>query len=579
LQGTHFAELKPSMRQFTFVQAKTTQEFKLNRRQFLKNSAIAGGAVSFNGSRMWAKSTDAHVEILAGEPIGVISPNIYGQFTEHIGGVIYDGVWVGEKSKIPNQYGIRSELVEKLKQIHVPVIRWPGGCFADSYDWKDGIGSASKRPRRTNFWEVDPDAARLHERGPQVFESNEFGTNEFARFCKLTGAEPYLAANLRSLPALEFDHWVEYCNSPTGSTTLAEMRGANGSPEPFNVRYWGVGNESWGCGGNFTPEEYASELRRFTSWIPRYGVDLQLIGSGPSDNDIDWTHRFFEQLYSGHSYDNPGFTGWSLHHYSWNLGRGKTNDWNLSKGDALNFDSVDWYELLREASQMEQIVHDQWAVIGQYDARRRIKLVVDEYGPWYREGTELDPSHIFGQQITLRDALATALTLDIFNRNADKVGMAMCAQLVNNINALFFAHEDRFVATPNYHVFAMYAAHQGAQALRTEFSAPDILYDRDGKQARFWGLSGSASRKSNVVTLTAVNPDLSRASETELAIRGASVTRASGTVLTAQDRHAHNTFDEPDAVKSATLAVALNGNMLNVSIPPASIIRVEIELG
>ena len=192
------------------------------------------------------------------------------------------------------------------------------------------------------------------------------------------------------------------------------------------MRYWGVGNESWGCGGNFTPEEYASEFRRYTSWIPRYGVDLQLIGSGPSDNDIDWTHRFFEQISSGHSYNNPSFTGWSVHHYSWNLGRGKTNDWVAAKGDALKFDAMDWYEVMREANGMERIVTDQWAALGQFDKERRIKLVVDEYGPWYREGTELDPSHIFGQQVTMRDALATALTLDIFNRNAEKVEMAMC---------------------------------------------------------------------------------------------------------------------------------------------------------
>jgi alpha-L-arabinofuranosidase len=550
----------------------------MERRQFLKNSAIAGAAIACSG-RVWAKSSDAHIEILAGEPIGEISPNIYGQFTEHIGGVIYDGVWVGENSKIRNQYGIRAELVERMKQIHVPIVRWPGGCFADSYDWKDGIGPASKRPRRTNFWEVDPDAARLHEKGPQVIESNEFGTNEFMRFCKLAGAEPYLAANLRSLPALDFDHWVEYCNAPAGSTTLAETRAAAGFPEPFNVRYWGVGNESWGCGGNFTPEEYASEFRRYTAWIPRYGVDLQLIGSGPSDNDIDWTHRFFEQISSGHSYDNRSFTGWSVHHYAWNLGRGKTNDWVQAKGDALQFESIDWYELLQQANQVEQIVHDQWSALGQYDLQHRIKLVVDEYGPWYREGTELDPSHIFGQQITLRDALATALTLDIFNRNAEKVGMAMCAQLVNNINALFFAHEDRFVVTPNFHVFAMYAAHQGAQALRAEFSTADLQYDRDGKPARFWGLNGSASRKGNVVTLTAVNPDLSKTIETEVAIRGVSITRASGIVLTSRDMHDHNTFDQPDMVKPAALAVAMHGDLVSVSIPAASVIQLQISLG
>ena len=555
----------------------------MQRRTFLKSSALTTASVALAPLSIFSKPSesrlsDARVEILAGEPIAQISPNLYGQFTEHIGGVIYDGVWVGEDSKIRNHFGIRADLIEKLREIHVPVIRWPGGCFADSYDWKDGIGPATKRPKRTNFWEADPDAARLHEKGLQVFESNQFGTNEFVRFCKLTSAEPYIAANVRSLPALELDHWVEYCNSPAGSTTLAESRAAAGFADPFNVRYWGVGNESWGCGGHFTPEEYASEFRRYTEWIPRYGVDLQFIGSGPNANDLDWTHRFFTQLHTEPGYNNSSFTGWSIHHYAWNLSRGKTDDWINAKGDALRFDPVDWYELLHEANRVEQIVKDQWSALGQYDPLRTIKLVVDEYGPWYHQGTEIDPTHIFGQQITIRDALATALTLDAFNRNADKVSMATCAQLINNINTLFLAHEDRFITTPNFHVFEMYSSHQGAQALRTEFSIPDIQYQRDGKPAHFWGLNGSASRKDNVITFTAVNPDLTKALDTEVAVRGASIKSATGTVLAADDMHAHNSFDQPNRVITAPLPAMASGNSVNITIPAASIIKIEISV-
>jgi alpha-N-arabinofuranosidase len=551
----------------------------MERRQFLKNSAMAGFALAFSGEPNWARSADSRIEILLDEPKGEISPNLYGQFTEHIGGVIYDGVWVGEASKIRNQFGLRAQLIDRMKDIRVPIVRWPGGCFADSYDWKDGIGPASQRPTRTNFWANDPDAARLHEKGPQVFESNQFGTNEFVRFCKLVGAEPYLAANLRSLPPLELDHWVEYCNSPAASTTLAQMRAAAGFPEPFNVKYWGVGNESWGCGGNFTPEEYASEFRRYTDWIPGYGVDLQLIGAGPNGNDIDWTHRFFEQIFGKRPYNNPSFSGWSIHHYASNLSRGKTTDWILGKGDALQFDSVDWYELLRECDRVERIIGDQWAVMGQFDPQHRVKLVVDEYGPWYREGTELDPTHIFGQQVTIRDALATALTLDAFNRNAEKVSVATCAQLVNNLNALFLCHEDRFFATPNFHVFAMYAAHQGGQSLRTEFSAADVGYQRDGAPASFWGLNGSASRKGNVVTLTVVNPHLTEASDTQIALRDAPIARASGAALAATDMHAHNTFENPDAVKPGSLDVSVSDGILSTGIPPASVVKVEIVVG
>jgi len=551
---------------------------KMERRQFLKSAVASSAALAVSNRFSWADATDARIEILPDEPQGVISPNLYGQFTEHIGGVIYDGVWVGEDSKIQNQFGIRTALIEALKKIKTPVVRWPGGCFADSYDWMDGIGPAASRPERTNFWEVDPDAARLHEQGKQVFETNRFGTNEFMRFCALIGAQPYVAANVRSLSPLSFDRWVEYCNSPAGSTTLARMREAAGFREPFKVRYWGVGNESWGCGGNFTPEEYASEFRRFTTWVPGYGVDLQFIGSGPNNNDLDWTHRVFEELYSDHAYRNPSFTGWSIHYYAANLSRGKTNDWILGKGDALAFDAVDWYELMRVCSGIEGILQDQWSVMGQYDTAHQVKLVVDEYGPWYREGTEVDPTHIFGQQVTIRDALATALTLDCFNRNADKVSLATNAQLINNINALFLAHEDRFVATPNYYVFEMYSSHGSGQNLRTEFSAPPVQYTRDGKQARFWGLNGSASQKGNVVTLTLVNPSLDSSLQTQIVFRGRQVKDVFGSLLTASDMHAHNTFDRPEAVKTAPLSATVSDGSVVVSLPHASVSKIEMTI-
>lgn len=552
----------------------------MQRRQFLMTSAMAGATLAFSSKRSWAKNADAHVELFVDDAGPTIAPEIYGHFTEHIGGVIYDGVWVGEKSKIRNMRGIRAELVERMNRIKVPILRWPGGCFADSYDWKDGIGPQAQRPRRTNFWEVDPEADRLHETGVQIFEPNSFGTDEFARLCKLTNAQPYLAANLRSTTALEFDHWVEYCNSPAGSTTLADMRKANGSEAPYGVKYWGVGNESWGCGGNFAPEEYASEFRRYTNWIPKYGVDLQLIGAGPNSDDRDWTHKFFEEIFtSPHPYRNSQFTGWSVHHYASNLSRGKiTNNFHEAHGQALNFDPTDWYELMRETARVEEIMNDQWAIMGQFDPRHRVKLVVDEYGPWYHQGSEVDPTHLFGQQITVRDALATAMSLDIFNRHAEKVSVATCAQLVNNLNALFLCHGDKFFSTPNFYVFEMYAAHQGAQLLRTEFGARDIHYDRDGKETSFWGLSGSASIKGKTVTLTMINPSLTAPLDTQIALQGGTATRATGVVLASEDMHAHNTFEQPDVVKSRPLAVAVAGDMLKLTLPAASVTKIEITL-
>jgi alpha-N-arabinofuranosidase len=522
-----------------------------------------------------AAEADAQIEVLLDEPIGTIAPTIYGHFTEHLGGVIYDGVWVGEGSSIPNVGGVRKALVDRLRAIKAPVVRWPGGCFADSYDWKDGVGPREKRPRRTNFWVDDPEAKRLNGRGVQLYESNAFGTDEFVRFCSLSGAEPYIAANVRSLTPLDFDHWVEYCNSPSESTTLAQLRG---SQAPYNVRYWGIGNESWGCGGSFTPEDYATEFRRYTTWVPSYGVDLAFIGSGPNNNDLDWTRGFFHKLLGDRPVFEDHLFGWSCHYYTWNLSRGKTQDWVAGKGDALAFDATDWYELFSQGMTMEQIVTDQWAVLGEFDTQHRVKLVIDEYGPWYRPGSAVDPTHLLGQQVTMRDAVHTAMTLDIFNRHADKVGMAACAQLVNCLNALFLTHEDKFAITPNYHVFDLYQAHQGAQAVRAEFSAPYIHYQRDGQAAQFFGLNGSASRKEKIVTLTVVNPAIDLPRETEIVVRGGTVASATAKILSAPDVHAHNTLEHEEVSAPAVSNLRLNGNRVAAVFPPGSVSRVTIEL-
>jgi alpha-N-arabinofuranosidase len=415
----------------------------MERRSFLKAAATTAAGLVFSRRGALAQQAGSHIEVLVDEPIGTIAPEIYGHFTEHLGSVIYDGIYVGEGSKIPNQQGLRTALIEKMRAIHAPVVRWPGGCFADSYDWRDGIGPKNKRPRRTNFWTDSFTAAQKKQNLPQIYESNAFGTDDFVRFCKLSGAEPYIAANVRSLPPMEFDHWVEYCNSPRGTTTLAETREASGSPDPYNVRYWGVGNESWGCGGNFDPEDYAIEYKRYTTWVPSYGVPLRFVASGPNSDEQAWTRGFFNKLLHGQpSHDMHGVWGLSVHHYATNLSRGKTQDWDAEKGDALKFDPIDWYELCKESDRIEGVILDHWTALGEFDLDHKVKLVVDEYGPWYRPGTENGPEQLLGQQITVRDAVMTGMSLDIFNRNADKVGMAACAQLVNCLNSLFLSRED-----------------------------------------------------------------------------------------------------------------------------------------
>jgi alpha-N-arabinofuranosidase len=552
----------------------------IGRRDFLRTGFASAGcllAARAYSPFAWAdaKTLDSRIEVLTGEPLGIISPNLYGHFTENLSGVIYDGVWVGANSKVPNIDGIRKELIDEMKKIKAPVVRFPGGCFADSYDWRDGIGPLDKRPRRTNFWAPgETSAAPASHR----YDPNEFGTNEFAHFCKLIGSEPYLAANLRSLPAEEFYRWIEYCNSPAGSTTLADIRSAGGFKDPFNVRFWGVGNESWGCGGNFTAQEYAVEFRRFATWVPRFGQEISFIGSGPNVDDWAWTRGFFEEIVRKGRGRLREVYGWALHHYAWNLSRGRTRDWVQGKGDALNFDSVDWYELLKEGDRMEGLINGHWQVMGEEDPDHWVKLVVDEWGPWYKPGSEATPGDQLEQMPTLRDAVFSAMTLDTFNRNPEKIAMANCAQLINCLNSLYLAHEDRFVVTPVGHVFAMFAAHQGGQGLRTIFSAPTIDYDCDGKPASFWGLRGSASLHDKELTVTVVNPSVSDARDAEIVIRGATVKSGSATVLTNSDTHAHNTFAQKNVVVPETKNVEIKGAALNYVFPPASVTKLSLTL-
>ena len=550
----------------------------MKRREFLRNTAATAGVLVFHSSPLaFAQSADAHIEVLLDEPLGTISPNIYGHFAENLSGVIYDGIWVGENSKVANVHGIRKALVDEMSKIQPPLVRFPGGCFADSYDWRDGIGPVDKRPRRTNFWNGGeaPSAPDSHR-----YDPNRFGTNEFTEFCRLIGAQPYLAANLRSLPAEQFYRWVEYCNSPAGSTTLADERAAAGFKDPFNVRYWGVGNESWGCGGNFTAQEYAVEYRRFTAWVPSYPQvgQLNFVASGPNDNNWEWTRGFLEELVRKGPSEVRGIYGLALHYYAWNLSRGKTNDWDQGKGDAVNFDVVDWYELLRQGDVMQSLINGHWQVMSEYDPEHHIKLVVDEWGPWYRPGSELTPGDQLEQLPTLRDAVFSGMTLDTFNRHPEKVGIGCCAQLINCLNSLYLAHENNFCVTPVGHVFAMYAAHQGGNGLRTEFSAPAIHYDRDGKPASFWGLQGSASQQGKEVTITAVNPNAKDALEAQITVRGARVAGGSATVLTAPDIHAHNTFEQQNAVAPKSERLDIKGGTPMFRFPPASVVKLSLQL-
>ena len=536
----------------------------MKRREFLSTTLAVAAA---GWAPRSAQASDGLVEVLLGEPIGDIAPELHGQFTEHIGEVVYDGIWVGENSKIPNLGGIRKALVDHLRQLRVPVIRWPGGCFADSYNWRDGVGPRTQRPVRTNFWDNTTQLCQAPD-GPQKYDPNTFGTAEFMRFCQLCGSKPYVAANVRSLTPHDFDEWVEYCNSPAGSTTLAQTRAADGSPEPYNVLYWGIGNESWGCGGDFRPEEYAVEFRRFTSWVPDYGLKLRFIGSGPGadmrDPQVSWTRGFLENLVAKSPQLLARLYGLSMHYYCGTTG----------KGDSLEYTPDEWYQMLGQADVMDSLVPQHWLALGEYDKEHKVKLLVDEWGAWHKT-TPLGPSYLFNYVPSLRDALVTALTLDIFNRHAEKLAMCNDAQLVNNIITLFLAREDRFVATTIFHVFDMYKSHQGGRSLRLVCDAPGISY---GAGKTLWGLAGSASLQGKTLVVTVVNPHASDPCVAEVSLRGGAAKSAQVTVLTAPDIHAHNDFDNPNSVVPKTGPAGVSGPRFSWTFQPASVTKLEIAL-
>lgn len=457
----------------------------------------------------------AKIEVLVDEAIGVVHPHVYGHFIEHLGGCIEGGV-CGEG-------GVNPDVVRLFKRIRPSILRYPGGCFADDYHWRDGVGPVEQRPRTVNIhW-------------GNTIESNRFGTHEFLEFCKAVGAEPYLCGNVGSGSPREMRDWVEYCNYPGGST-LSELRKANGQAEPFGVKYWGVGNENWGCGGHMSPEDYASEYRRFSTYLRDFGdAKLFLIACGPESNNLEWTRRFFTKLFR----DFGKFTrihGYTPHYYCG------------TAGTATEFTEGQWYELLYKARRMEELVVQQRKMMDEFDPQRSIGLMVDEWGTWHPPAAGRNPAFLW-QQSTLRDALVAAMTLDIFHNHADKVRMASIAQAVNVLQALMLVENGKVITTPTYHVYDLYQNHQGGRAVRTVFDAPSITFETGGMLNRLAGLCGSATISGKVMTLTVVNPRLGESVEASVRIRGGAVTQVREMALTHEEMTAHNTFEEPKTVR------------------------------
>jgi alpha-N-arabinofuranosidase len=489
----------------------------------------------------------ARISINLREPQAVIRPELYGHFAEHLGTCIDGGIWVGEDSAISNFGGIRTDVLDALRQLHPPVLRWPGGCYADDYHWEDGIGPRSGRPRRVNLWW-----------GHNV-ESNAFGTHEFIQVCRTLGAEPYLAGNVGSGSPRELREWVEYCNF-AGDSTLAKRRAANGSPVPFGVRYWGIGNEAWGCGGNFTPEDYAVEYKRFASYVKEFsGTRPYLVACGPDGNDADWTHRFFGKL--GRF---PHISGYAAHYYCGTAGP-----------SATEFDTNQWYELLEKSTRMEKLINDQRLLLDQFDPERRIGLIIDEWGTWHLPTPGRNPLHLW-QQNTLRDALVAALTLDIFNRHADKVVMANIAQTVNVLQSMLLTQGDKMILTPTYHIFELYRSHQGGRVLPTSFEAPSISFAVGDERRELSSLSGSASLKGDLLTVSVVNPHATLPAEAAIELQGGIVREVMISVLAHSDLTAHNTFEAPQILRPQSQAIELKDRHV---FPPASVTVIQGRLG
>jgi len=576
--------------------------FPSDRRTFLKTGAAVLGALAVPphlvgalASRRGRAAADVSIDVLTAEPIAPVTSAHYGHFIEHLGAVIYDGVWVGEKSSVPNVGGIRKSLVDDLRALTPGIVRWPGGCFADSYRWTDGIGPKAKRPRRSNLWGNEMEGSVT---GPQRYEPNHFGTPEFLRFCRLVGAEPYLAVNGRGASAQDFAEWVEYCNSPKGSTTLADQRAADGSPAPYNVKYWGLGNEPWGCGGTLTPEEYAEEYRRMSAFVPTYpgdkpsikvGVEPRLVAAGPLIDDATaeaWTRRFIDSLKTagrnGHDTTMP--FGYSLHSYFW-------------RHDAFTFTPNGWYTLLAQPRILGGMLERQASLLR--PAGVPITLVLDEWGPWYLGDIgQSQPSHLLEQTPTLRDALVTAFMFDTFHAHADILGVATVAQTINCIHSLFLADGAKYVRTPVYHAFALYQPHIGGTAVRTVAAAEriEIPKDPNARPTRVPdptsvdGISTSATVHAAAggqpgrVVLTVTNPRLDSPVTANIALHGVSIKSGTVTTLTHNEPHARNTFDNPDVVHTGgTTALALGSESskgaFTMTLPAASVTRVVCTLG
>jgi alpha-N-arabinofuranosidase len=499
-----------------------------------------------------AASQDRHVNsatlvIHADQPGAVINRNIYGQFAEHLGRLIYEGLWVGENSTIPNTRGMRNDVLAALKELRVPVLRWPGGCFADEYHWRDGIGPRDKRPRRPNAsW--------------GGVDTNAFGTHEFLDLCEILGSDAYINGNLGSGSPQEMMEWIEYMTSDSDST-LAQLRRQNGREKPWKIPFFAVGNETWGCGGEMRPEYYADEYRRYATFIKNYsGNRIQKLAVGSHDDYYEWTDVLMSRAAR---YMN----GLSLHYYTL-----PTSDWS-HKGSATQFAEKEWLATLVRTLKMEEFIEKHSAIMDKYDPQKRVGLMVDEWGTWYDREPGKDMGALY-QQNTLRDAVVAGINLNIFNRHADRVKMANIAQMVNVLQAMILTDKERMVLTPTYYVFRMYKMHQGATSIPVDVTAPQYAMEEQAVPS----LSVSASRdQDGKLHLSIVNLDPNTPADIKTTVTGMTIGNVAGEVLTAPSMQAMNTFEKPATIQPTSFnGYKLQGSQLTLNVPAKSVVTLEL---
>ena len=528
-------------------------------------SATQTGSRASGSTGPSAAPTDgpARVVIDLDLPGATISRHLYGHFAEHLGRCIYGGFYVGEDSEIPNTRGIRDDVVEALRALQIPNLRWPGGCFADDYHWRDGIGPREERPRMVNSHWGD------------IVEDNSFGTHEFMDLVELLDTEAYVNGNVGSGTVVEMSEWIEYLTRADDSP-MASLRRANGRDEPWKVPYFGIGNEAWGCGGNMKAEDYVALARQYSTYVRDHaGNQVTRIAAGASDGDVHWTETLMRTFGPGLAESPEGaagpFQAISLHYYT------MTGPWE-DKGSATEFSEDEWYTALSRASHMDELLSRHSTVMDRYDPYRKVGLVVDEWGTWWNVEPGTNPGFLY-QQNTLRDALVASLHFDAFHRHAGRVAMANIAQTVNVLQAMILTDPDSgaLVLTPTYHVFAMNAGHHDARALPAHVVLPEQPQEVDGRPLPLLSASASTAQDSALVSLS--NLDASEPRTVVLDLRGREVTGHRAQVLTAEDTAAHNTPENPAAVAPTELtAVRPHERGLEVELPAHSYATIALDL-